>query len=70
MKILEITHGLSVAITNEESDLLLKFDEHTPVVLKRDLDQRQQLMASNLVNKNVLTRVKENGCVVYKRKTH
>jgi hypothetical protein len=69
MKIIEVTHGMSVAITNEEADLLLKFDEQTPSMARRDLDQRQQLMANNLVNKNVLKRIKENGRIVYKRKT-
>lgn len=69
MKIIEVTHGLTLMITNEEADLLLKFDEQTPVVLKRELDQRQQLMANSLVNKNVLLRLKENGNVIYKRKT-
>ena len=69
MKIIEVTQGLTIAITNEEADLLLKFDEQTPSVLKRELDQRQQLMANNLVNKNVLLRLKENGNIIYKRKT-
>jgi hypothetical protein len=69
MKIVEITNGMSVAITNEEADLLLQFDEQTPSMARRDLDQRQQLMANNLVNKNVLKRIKENGRIVYKRKT-
>lgn len=68
MKIVEIMNGMSVAITNEEADLLLKFDEQTSGMARRDLDQRQQLMANNLVNKNVLKRIKENGRIVYKRK--
>lgn len=69
MKIVEILNGLSVAITNEEADLLLQFDEQTPSVARRDLDERKQIMANNLVNKNVLKRIKENGRIVYKRKT-
>ena len=69
MKIVEITNGLSVAITNEEADLLLQFDEQTPSLARRDLDERKQIMANNLVNKNVLKRIKENGRIVYKRKT-
>mgnify|MGYP003347246883 FL=1 len=69
MKIVEITNGLSVAITNEEADLLLQFDDETPSLARRDLDERKQIMANNLVNKNVLKRIKENGRIVYKRKT-
>jgi hypothetical protein len=69
MKIVEVVNGLSVAITNEEADLLLQFDEKTPSLARRDLDERKQLMANNLVNKNVLKRIKENGRIVYKRKT-
>jgi len=68
MKIVEIMNGLSVAITNEEADLLLQFDDETPSVARRDLDERKQIMANNLVNKNVLKRIKENGRIVYKRK--
>jgi hypothetical protein len=69
MKIVEVVNGLSVAITNEEADLLLQFDEKTLSLARRDLDERKQLMANNLVNKNVLKRIKENGRIVYKRKT-
>ena len=69
MKIVEILNGLSVAITNEEADLLLQFDDETPSLARRDLDERKQIMANNLVNKNVLKRIKENGRIVYKRKT-
>ena len=68
MKIVEILNGLSVVITNEEADLLLQFDDQTPSVARRDLDERKQIMANNLVNKNVLKRIKENGRIVYKRK--
>ena len=69
MKIVEVTQGISVAITNEEADLLLQFDEDTPSIARRDLDERKQIMANNLVNKNVLKRIKEDGRIVYKRKT-
>jgi hypothetical protein len=68
MKIVEVLNGLSVAITNEEADLLLQFDEQTPSIARRDLDERKQIMANSLVNKNVLKRIKENGRVIYKRK--
>lgn len=67
MKIVEVTKQLQVAITNEEADVLLQFDENTPVVAKGDLNDRQQMMANQLVNKNLLLRIKENGRTIYKK---
>ncbi len=70
MKIVElIPQNLKVAITNEEADVLAQFDEQTPVVAKSDLDERQQLMANQLVNKNLLLRKNEDGRITYKRRT-
>lgn len=69
MKIVEITSKITVAITNEEADLLLKFDDETPIMAKRDLDDRQQLLANQLVNKDVLQRKNENGQLIYKKRT-
>lgn len=70
MKIVELTsQNLKVAITNEEADVLAQFDEQTPVVAKSDLDERQQLMANQLVNKNLLLRKNEDGRITYKRRT-
>jgi hypothetical protein len=69
MKIVEVTKQLQVAITNEEADVLLQFDEDTPVVAKGDLNDRQQMMANQLVNKNLLLRIKENGCTIYKKRS-
>jgi len=69
MKIVEVTKQLQVAITNEEADVLLQFDENTPVVAKGDLNDRQQMMANQLVNKNLLLRIKENGCTIYKKRS-
>jgi len=37
MKIVEVTKNLQVAITNEEADVLLQFDEDTPIVARGDL---------------------------------
>ena len=69
MRIIEIENKPSVAITNEEADVLLQFDEDTPVIAKSDLDERQQLMANQLVNKNRLVRLKENGRIIYKKRS-
>ncbi len=69
MKIVELTQNINVAITNEEADMLSQFDEETPVMARGDMDDRQQLMANQLVNKNLLTRKNENGRIIYKRRT-
>lgn len=68
MKIIEVTQNLSIAITNEEADMLNQFDEDTPVMAKSDMDERQQLMANQLVNKDLLVRKNEDGRITYKRK--
>ena len=68
MKIIELTNNINVAITNEEADVLSQFDEDTPVVAKRDLDERQQILANQLVNKNLLLRKNEDGQIKYKRR--
>jgi hypothetical protein len=68
MKIVEVTRNLSVAITNEEADMLSQFDEDTPVMAKSDMDDKQQLLANQLVNKNLLVRTNENSGIAYKRR--
>ena len=69
MKIVELTQKINVAITNEEADMLSQFDEDTPVMAKGDMDERQQQMANQLVNKSLLTRKNENGRIIYKKRT-
>lgn len=69
MRIVELLNKQSVAITNEEADVLLQFDEDTPVIAKGDLDDRQQILANQLVNKNLLVRLKENGRIIYKKRS-
>jgi hypothetical protein len=69
VKIVELTQNINVAITNEEADMLSQFDEDTPVMAKGDMDDRQQHMANQLVNKSLLTRKNENGRIIYKKRT-
>lgn len=68
MKIVELTQNINVAITNEEADMLSQFDEETPVMAKGDMDDRQQHISNQLVNKNLLTRKNENGRIIYKKR--
>ena len=67
MKIVEVLSGISVPITNEEAAVLAKFNEST-TILKSDLDPREQLLANNLVTKDVLVRKQSEGKVVYQMK--
>ncbi len=70
MKIIEISSQIKVAITNEEAQMLDKFDESTPALARRELDDRETLIANQLVNKNILSRRKdEQGRIHYKRRT-
>jgi hypothetical protein len=67
MKIIELLNNVRLPITNEEADVLGKFDKSQKIA-KKDLDQRQIYIANNLVNKDVLQRKKENGKVYYRKK--
>lgn len=68
MKIIEVTGGLHLPITNEESDLLSKFHEGDSVS-RNDLNQRQVIIANGLVNKDVLYRKNQDGRITYYKKT-
>ena len=49
MKIIEVTLGFMLPITNEEADLLSKFHEGNSVS-RKDLKEREIVIANNLVN--------------------
>lgn len=72
MKIIELTGHLDqkiqLPITNEEFDLLNKFDDGT-VVARKDLSEREVHIANQLVNKDVLYRKNQDGSITYKKKT-
>lgn len=68
MKIIEIMGGVQLPITNEEADLLKKFDESS-LVNKSNLSEREQLLANQLVNKNVLYRRHQDGRIEYQKQT-
>lgn len=67
MKIVEIADRPGVAITNEEAELMLQFDDETPNVPRSELSDRQVVIANHLVNKSLLKRIKENGRTIYKK---
>jgi hypothetical protein len=67
MKIVELLNKIQLPITNEESDVLGKFNE-VSTIDKNDLNEREQVIANQLVNKDVLYRKHENGHINYRKK--
>jgi hypothetical protein len=65
MKIVElINSNLTVAITNEEADILAKFRDQTAIP-RRALDEREVIIANQLVNKDLLIRKNTDGKITY-----
>lgn len=58
--------SLQLPLTNEEAELYDKFDSDT-MVNREDLTEREIFVASNLVNKSVLTRKNTDGQITYSR---
>jgi hypothetical protein len=67
MKIVELLNKIRLPITNEEADMLGKFEENTKIA-KEDLTPRQTVIINQLVNKDVLFRKNEDGKIYYKKK--
>ena len=68
MKIVELLNNIQVPLTNEEWEVLSKFND-IKIKLKEELDSREQLLANNLVKKDVLTRKKDaDGKLAYIKK--
>jgi hypothetical protein len=67
MKIIEILNGLQVPITNEEADILKKFNE-AEIIDRAELDEREREVANSLVNKEILNRRAKDGKVNYSKK--
>ena len=65
MKIIEIMGSLQLPLTNEEAELYEKFDAGS--LNREDLTERENFVASNLVNKRVLTRKNTDGQITYSR---
>jgi hypothetical protein len=68
MKIVELTTTIKLPVTNEEYTLYRSFDEGTHRY-KKDLSPRDQHVANQLVNKDLLVRINEDGKIKYKKKT-
>jgi hypothetical protein len=69
MKITEITRGAQkfhVVVNNEEIEVLNEFKK-TPQIYKSEMTERQQVIANQLVNKDLLIRINENNRIIYKK---
>ena len=69
MKIVELTNKLLLAITNEEHELLGKFND-VESIAKNQLDEREQVLANQLTTKDVLVRINEDGKLIYKKRSN
>lgn len=67
MKIVELLNKVQLPISNEEADVLGKFNESAEV-FKADLNPRETQVANQLVNKDVLLRRNQNGRITYTKK--
>jgi hypothetical protein len=67
MKIVEFMGGLQLPITNEESDVLVKFPDIEFIIEKAALTEREQVIANQLVNKGVLVRRNQDGKITYRK---
>jgi hypothetical protein len=67
MKIVELLNNIQVAITNEQADLLGRF-QHEPSIPKNKLDEREQVIANQLTTQDILLRRNDNGQITYTKK--
>jgi hypothetical protein len=66
MRIVELLSNIQVAITNEQADLLSRF-QHEPVIAKHSLNEREQVIMNQLVMQDIVHR-SNNGQISYKKK--
>jgi hypothetical protein len=67
MKIVELLNNVQLALNNEQADLLGRF-QHESQIEKNTLSEREQIIASQLAEQEVLLRRNENGQITYTKK--
>jgi hypothetical protein len=67
MKIVELLNNVQIAVTNEQADLLGRF-QHESNIDKGSLNEREQLIAHQLTTQDILRRSNQNGKIVYTKK--
>jgi len=66
MRFIEILNKLQIPITNEEQCVLERIQDKG-TVNKRDLTEREQYLATQLVNKSIIIRKKHHGNIIYEK---
>ena len=67
MKIVELTNKILLSITNEEQEVLEQFVDDISIA-KNQFNEREQLLANSLTNKDVLLRTNQDGKIHYKKR--
>lgn len=67
MKIVELLNNVQLALTNEQAELLGRFQLESKID-KNSLSEREQLIANQLTEQDVLLRRQENGTITYTKK--
>jgi hypothetical protein len=68
MKIVELLNNIQISINNEQADLLGRF-QHESSIPKASLNEREQLIANQLTQQDILLRkIKEDGTITYTKK--
>lgn len=67
MKIVELLNNVRIPLNNEQADLLGRFT-HESRLEKRTLNLREQEIANQLTQQDVLLRRNENGQIYYYKK--
>jgi hypothetical protein len=67
MKIVELLNRVQLTLTNEQADLLGRF-QHEQNINKASLSEREQLVANQLTMQDVLLRKHQNGQITYSKK--
>jgi len=67
MKIVELLNNVKIGISNEQADLLGRF-QHESKILKNTLNEREQEIANQLTTQDILLRRNQNGQITYTKK--
>jgi hypothetical protein len=67
MKIVELINNISIPITNEQADMLGRFDIESEIN-KNKLNEREQLIMNQLVMQDIVHRANNENQIIYKKK--
>jgi hypothetical protein len=67
MKIVELINNIQIPITNEQADILGRFELQSEIG-KNQLDEHEQYIMNQLVVQDIVHRANNNGQITYKKK--